>query len=360
MMHIATELLDVRPAPDGDGSSGADEGKATAIDTTPVNIVADAYDADVYFVSSPIDRALVDRVVEAYASAQQRTNAVLILTTSGGDPDAAYILARFFKHQYKVFYLFVFGYCKSAGTLIALGADEIVMSVRGELGPLDVQVYKDDEILRQNSVLDVIQSVPMVVNQAYAAFEETFLRIIGSSGGVVTTRTAAEIATALATQLLSPISAQIDPLKLGEVQRAINIAEAYGVRLGASPSVVQQLITGYPSHGFVIDIEEAQKLFGYVRQASEHELVLENFLAARTLHIVGADLVHTPPSPGNRHICTCLTRRTPLNPNDDGGRNVRADDDPEVAAGAVQESSDHDAEPAPQRPLARKRRGNRS
>ena len=38
------------------------------------------------------------------------------------------------------------------------------------------------------------------------------------------TKTAADIATKLTGDLLQPIVAQIDPLRLGEIERAINIA----------------------------------------------------------------------------------------------------------------------------------------
>ena len=37
-------------------------------------------------------------------------------------------------------------HCKSAGTLLALGADEIIMSNLSELGPLDIQLPDRDYI----------------------------------------------------------------------------------------------------------------------------------------------------------------------------------------------------------------------
>ena len=36
--------------------------------------------------------------------------------------------------------------CKSAGTLLLIGATSLIISDRGELGPLDVQLSKPDEI----------------------------------------------------------------------------------------------------------------------------------------------------------------------------------------------------------------------
>lgn len=104
----------------------------------PFKAVSDALEADLFLYSGEIDRDLVETFIQEAESAPSRENAVLILCTFGGNADAAYILARFLKRRYQKFVLYIFGYCKSAGTIIALGANEIVMSRRGELGPLDV------------------------------------------------------------------------------------------------------------------------------------------------------------------------------------------------------------------------------
>ncbi len=42
-----------------------------------------------------------------------------------------------------------------------------------------------------------------------------------------------------------PFSAQIDPLRLGEMQRTINIAKQYGERLRASAETLDKLIGDY-------------------------------------------------------------------------------------------------------------------
>ena len=43
--------------------------------------------------------------------------------------------------------------CKSAGTILALGADVIIMSQYAELGPIDVQLQKEDEVGESTSGL---------------------------------------------------------------------------------------------------------------------------------------------------------------------------------------------------------------
>lgn len=240
--------------------------------------ISEALNADLFIYSGPITRSLATNFINEVDRACNNENAALILCTHGGDPDAAYVIARILKTQYKKFTLFVFGHCKSAGTLIALGANEIVMSVRGELGPLDMQVLKSDELLFRSSSLDISQAIVSLSQQAYNVFIDHFIDTILRGGGAITTKTAADIATSLAVGLLSPITAQIDPLRVGEMERAINIGQQYGERLNDDAKRVERLIKEYPSHSFVIDYTEACSLFGNVRKPNELEKELESLL----------------------------------------------------------------------------------
>jgi hypothetical protein len=113
---------------------------------------------------------------------------------------------------------------------------------------------------------------------AFDTFERCFINVIRKGGGAITTKTASEIATSLAVGLISPITAQIDPLRVGEVERAINIANEYGTRLNASQEKVHALIHHYPSHSFVIDYDEACDLFKNVRRPTALETSLEQLL----------------------------------------------------------------------------------
>ncbi len=57
------------------------------------------------------------------------------------------------------FYLFVNGMCKSAGTLIAIGADVYLLTERAEFGPIDTQIRKPDEAWRTNLKSDYNGSI---------------------------------------------------------------------------------------------------------------------------------------------------------------------------------------------------------
>ena len=195
----------------------------------------------------------------------QSKNITFFLTTPGGDPDSAFRLSRFFQTQYDNFTLAVLGECKSAGTLLALGADEIIMSPQGEFGPLDVQLFRPDEFLQRTSGLTISQALSFIGDKAFDTFEKIFLDLRGKSGGVITTTTAAKIASEIVTGIYSPITEKIDPMRIGEMQRSMDIALHYGIRLGANEKVVRHLAGNYPSHSFVIDFEESKDLFNCVR-----------------------------------------------------------------------------------------------
>jgi hypothetical protein len=73
---------------------------------------------------------------------------------------------------------------------------------------------------------------------------------------------------------LSPIFAQVDPLQLGEVDRALRTATLYAERLGADhfkAGALERLLMQYPSHDFVIDREEASDLLRTVRAPTAEE-----------------------------------------------------------------------------------------
>lgn len=250
--------------------------------------------SDIYLYSGILDKDGADRFILAAEENKSKENVILILTTHGGHADAAYRIARYLKRTYGKFALYVFGQCKSAGTLLALGADEIVMSCLGELGPLDVQIFKRDELLFRNSGLDISEALESINGYAFSIFQKQFLEIIRRSSGIITTKTAGEIASAITTGLLAPIAGQLDPLRIGEMQRAIRVASDYAERLNTNHITIKKLVEGYPSHSFVIDFDEAKSLFQNVRLTDKLELQLEQSLIDATMEGTGHDCIREP------------------------------------------------------------------
>jgi len=248
-----------------------------------VQNVSEEANCDIFICNSKMGRGLDDHFIELIRKKRSKENAFLILVTEGGDPDVAYRIARNFQENYKSFSVCVAGYCKSAGTLLTLGASELVMSDRAELGPLDIQLAKEDALGESLSVLAIPHALKTLQEHAFNCFEESLLEIVRRSRGRVSTKTASKIATELSVGLFSPIFQQFDPLNIGEMTRANSIASHYGTRLvekyqNVTLESLGFLITQYPSHGFVIDRLEASQLYRNIRQPTEQEIVLIDLL----------------------------------------------------------------------------------
>ena len=99
-------------------------------------LVSEARDADVFLYNGTITQNNVLSVMEALDKNKSRSNLFLLMVTYGGDPHAAFKISRFIQEHYDHFALFVPGLCKSAGTLFAIAANEVVFTPFGELGPL--------------------------------------------------------------------------------------------------------------------------------------------------------------------------------------------------------------------------------
>jgi hypothetical protein len=237
------------------------------------NALASANDSDIFLLNAPfqhgVDRAVADIVVKR----KRRTNATVVIVSYGGDADVAYRIARLFQNKYAKFTAIISGTCKSAGTLCILGAHELAFGDFGELGPLDIQYQKKDEIAAElSSGLVVREALNKLQSHAFQVFEQSMLGIIGKSGGNITFKLASDVATGLC----EPLYRQIDPMQLGELERGMTIAKDYGERLRVrgknfSAESLEKLAESYSSHSFVIDAREAKELFTTVRDCTDAE-----------------------------------------------------------------------------------------
>jgi Serine dehydrogenase proteinase len=256
--------------------------------------VAEALDADVYLFNGEIARPYDRQLIDELRAQPRRTNILFLLVTNGGNPDAAYRMARCLQRSYKRVIVFVPGFCKSAGTLLVIGGHEFVMSDQGELGPLDVQMQKTDELFEMSSGLTVMEAIRVLEERASLMLEGIFIRIKAGSGGQITFRTASDIAVKMVTGLLDPIFEQIDPMHVGEAGRAMKVGRDYGERLqrvsgNLKEDALNELVALYGSHGFVIDREEAGRYFTNIRASSNEEEALADVLGDAARWPAGAE-----------------------------------------------------------------------
>jgi len=244
-----------------------------------IRAVEDYYDADIYIITTDINDNVANIVTfwTHNSDIKKHKNFILMLKTYGGYPDSAYKIARTFQMAYNCagpntkenekrdcgkFYLFVNGLCKSAGTLIATAADIYLLTDGAEFGPIDAQIRKPDEVGERTSGLVTMEAFDPLRKQALRTFCSIFshLRLDGEFG--LSSKMAAEIANNLTVGLMAPVYAQIDPLRVAELDRILRIGAGYAERLSHGnlrEGAIGMLLAGYPSHGFVIDRDEAKR-----------------------------------------------------------------------------------------------------
>lgn len=316
-----------------------DKEEASTSEISAIHRLAGEGGVDIFVISGHIDYILADRLIDAIGDIEKKkSKAAVFLCTLGGDADAAYLIARTLQEEYSHTTLYISGFCKSAGTLIALGVNEIAMGSKGELGPLDVQLRIEDSFFFTfTSGLGSAKSIEYLQSKASDSFWDCFTKLTKVSERSFTAQTTAKIATELVVGLLGPITRQIDPLRLAENQRALDVAKRYGLRLAAkgfqaSEACIDQLVYEYPSHRQVIDLHEAKEIFGEcVRPFSEleTEMMIE---AQEYMNVeVGRDGLRWPV--GAKFGQNIVLHLNPVQVNDEA--------EPVVSNGNIEEKSDN-------------------
>lgn len=230
---------------------------------------------DLIIINSPINAPLCIKLADKVESLENKSdNCSVFLTTFGGDPDEAFKIGRYLQCHYSYIRLVVGSYCKSAGTLIAISANELIVGDHGELGPLDIQVIRGEDNPSRNSGLDFNSALNVAQNHVQKAYLDVLSMMLnnGASNNLAT-----KVASQIAASIAPPLYSQIDPVRIAHMRRLITVALEYGNRLAEkskSISIKQltNLIADYPSHGFVIDREEAVKIFNKVQNLDDcHE-----------------------------------------------------------------------------------------
>ena len=207
-------------------------------------------------------------ILEQIAKYERRV--LLILITEGGDATVAFNCSRLLQYLYQGnFSVYIPSYCKSAGTLVCLGASSIIMSEFGELGPLDVQLQRPENNLRNTMQGTGAMSGAEIPNASIYAGKMAirfFIDFVNSTKDLAGKNAAVEAGKEVTIGLFQGIYQQIDPDFLGVIHRLMSISEDYGTRLSSvggnvKEGAIQRLIYHYPDHSSVIDYTEATRLF---------------------------------------------------------------------------------------------------
>jgi hypothetical protein len=228
--------------------------------------VFEHYQADIYFYSGPINETGYGQIITAAATAPVRPNCLLILTTNGGTMNAAFHIARFLQRSYSRFQLYVPSHCKSAGTLIALGAHQLILDEYSELGPLDGLLSLPDDIIDWSAAHQSRFALDSLTESALDMFQKALGTMRPRAGSPVDYELAAEIAASMTTKLYEPLFSKVNPVLLANDFRYNATVAEYGKRLisrshNARLESVLRLIKSYPTHDFIVDQDDARELF---------------------------------------------------------------------------------------------------
>ncbi|MFN3076304.1 MAG: SDH family Clp fold serine proteinase [Alphaproteobacteria bacterium] len=257
--------------------------------------VSKEFAADVVIYNGPIEDAGFGKLVQATTGGTAQA-CVLMMATYGGVADAAYRISRWLQRIYQRVIFYPTSICASAGTLVALGAHALIMSPLSELGPLDVQLRKNNEIDGRKSGLVTNSAMEELRDSSFQLFEYIMLEIKRRSAGAVSFEVASNVAAQITSGLLSKVYEQIDPEIIGQNRRDLRIAEEYGKRLARigkniTEHTIRRLVHGYPSHDFVIDREEAAELFLSVLVPSQDLIELTLSLRETALKPKSTELI---------------------------------------------------------------------
>ena len=233
-------------------------------------------DSDVFSFSGPMFEPAANVWSKMIRGTKNKDHnrVVVFFCSPGGSADEAFRMMRMLQNFYQDIAVVVFGKCYSAATLFALGANKIFMSEDAQLGPLDVQISKEDDNSRMSGEC-YRQALITLGGMSSESLKGLFVKLKNEMGFPVSTGTASRIASEIVVGLFAPITQQIEPAKLGDVVRAQGIGHSYGLRLmngrystPEANKIATRLAYGYPSHTTVIDFDEAKSIGLHVEKIS--------------------------------------------------------------------------------------------
>ena len=116
--------------------------------------IEEMLEADCLTIISPIQDGVEYRVKVAIEARESRKGTLsVILHTGGGIVEIVERIVRVFRHHYKEVKFLVPDQAMSAGTVLALSGDDILMDYHSCLGPIDPQLLKDGRLIPALSYL---------------------------------------------------------------------------------------------------------------------------------------------------------------------------------------------------------------
>ncbi len=198
----------------------------------------------------------------------------VVLHTPGGHIESAFKIVKLLRKHAKAINIIVPSYAKSAGTLICLCADKMILTTTSELGPLDVQMpeHQEGDVDTYKSALNGYKALEQIQKHAVENMDVATMLILRRTGNKIRLFDAIKLAIEFSGNTSGCLYNQIHPKTISENARSLEIGERYGIKIlekymgwenKKAVAVVRKLVYDYPSHEFIIDSEELKEL-GFV------------------------------------------------------------------------------------------------
>lgn len=206
-----------------------------------------------------VSEAVVHSLYDQLAAIGEQPTLDLLLFTRGGDTEIPWRLTSLIREYCDRFAVLVPYRAASAGTLLAMGADEIVMTRLGVLGPIDPS--RTHPLLPRSE--GATQAEPISVQDMRHAME--FIRETASSD------TDAEYTPETMAQIVTALFEHLHPLAIGAIEQSYALAKLIGTRCLEShmdpkqereeiDAIVNRLCDDYKSHNYQISRQEARSI----------------------------------------------------------------------------------------------------
>ncbi len=246
----------------------------------------------VYGETAPIDRKdmfdLIDQLNKIPTPPEQ-TRIDMVILSGGGYPHPAYQMINIVRSKCKKLKAIVPLYAKSAATLMALGADEIIMGAQSELGPLDMQMQHPLIENLHISALEGYYPFLQIYNKISTEFFPIALQLANQiiQNTAIKREDAVDIAMNTAINYVAPIVSQINPTIVNMCYRALATGESYAYnflyrymfkdkpeneRMLLASQTAHTLVWGFHNHGQVITREDAKLLNLYVSYGENYDI----------------------------------------------------------------------------------------
>jgi hypothetical protein len=230
------------------------------------------------------------RLVSAALEGRSFEHLDVVIHTPGGHIEPAYKIVKLLRGHTKKVNIIVPSFAKSAGTLISLCGDTLTLLATSELGPLDVQIpeHQEGDVDTYKSALNGYKALEQIQKHAVENMDVATQLILARTSGRMKVHDAIKLAIEFSGNTSRALYGQIHPKSIPEYARLLEIGERYGIKIltdymkwnvEEAGKLVRRLVYEYPSHEFIIDDDELEKLGLEVERPQGEEAALIGKLA---------------------------------------------------------------------------------